>query len=197
MSLTLTTVLATAAVVSAGTGVYEVSQQGKTSNAALGLAQTTQGEQEYYNNMLQQLIANPSSFSTLPGFQFQEQTGAAAVADAMGSKGLAGSGNEGAALTQFGQGLASSFYNQQTQLLSSLSGVTASSSPASSYGAATSAQGQETSTISSLLNSLGFYGMLGYQKGQNGAPASTPAGSINVTNAQPNQPIDTSQFVFN
>lgn len=196
MSLTLTTVLATAAVASAGTGIYEASQQGKTSSAALGLAQTTQGEQEYYNNMLQTLIANPSSVGQLPGFQFQAQTGAAAVHDQQAAAGFGGSGNEGAALTEFGQGLASSFYGQQTNLLASLSGVTAPSSPASAYGAATGAQGQETSTISSLLNSLGFYGMLGYQKGLTGAPASTPAGSINVTGAAPNQPIDTNQFVF-
>jgi hypothetical protein len=197
MSLTLTTVLAASAVVSAGTAGYEAYNQSKTSGAALGLAQTTQGEQEYYNNMLQQLIANPSSVGQLPGFQFQEQTGAAAVHDQMAAGGFGGSGNEGAALTSFGQGLASSFYTQQTQLLSSLSGVTAPSSPASSYGAATGAQGQATSTISSLLNSLGFYGMLGYQKGQTGAPGGTPAGSLNVTGAQPNQPIDTNQFVFN
>jgi len=197
MTLTVTTVIGIAGVAAAGAGTYEAVQSNKTSSAALGLAQTTAGEQEYYNNMLQTLIANPSSVGQLPGFQFQEQTGAAAVADQMGAKGFGGSGNEGAALTSFGQGLASSFYGQQTQLLSSLAGVTAPTSAGQALGAATGAQGQETSTISSLLNSLGFYGMLGYQKSNSGAPASTPAGSINVTGAPAGQPIDTNQFVFN
>jgi len=193
----LAAVGAAAAVGGLGISAYEASQQGSEASSALSLAKNTAGEQEYYNNMLKTLIADPSSVGQLPGFQFQEQTGAAAVHDQMAAGGFGGSGNEGAALTQFGQGLASSFYNQQTQLLSALSGVTAPSSPASSINAATGASGQATSTISGLLNSLGFYGMLGYQKGQTGAPASTPAGSINVTGAQPNQPIDQNQFVFN
>jgi hypothetical protein len=188
---------AVAAAGSLAIGGYEASQSGSEASSALSLAQNTAGEQGYYNNLLKTLIANPSSVGQLPGFQFQEQTGAAAVADQMAAGGFAGSGNEGAALTSFGQGLASSFYGQQTQLLSALSGVTAPSSPASSINAATGATGQATSTISSLLNSLGFYGMLGYQKGQTGAPASTPAGSINVTGAPANQPIDQNQFVFN
>lgn len=188
--------LAAAAVIGAGTGIYEASQAGKVSSGALGLAQTTQGEQEYYNNMLQQLIANPSSVSQLPGFQFDLSTGEKAVSDTMGASGFGGSGNEAAALTQFGQGLASSFYGQQTSLLASLSGVTAPSSPASSYSAATGANANATSTISSLLNSLGFYGTLASQRSITGAPAGTPAGSINVTGAPAGQPIDTSQFVF-
>lgn len=179
-----------------GVGAYEANKSQGIAEQGLSLAKTTQGEQEYYNQMLQQLIANPSSVSQLPGFAFDLSTGEKAVADTMGASGFGGSGNEAASLTQFGQGLASSFYTQQTNLLASLSGVTAPSSPASAIGAATGAQANATSTVSSLLNSLGFYGALASQRSITGAPAGTPAGSINVTGAPAGQPIDTSQFVF-
>jgi hypothetical protein len=161
-------------VAAIGAGAYEASQQAGLQSDALGIAHTTQGEQMYYNNLLQQLIANPSSVSQLPGFQFQLDTGSKAIAAGMGAGGFAGSGNEAAALTEFGQGLASSFYGQQTSLLASLSGVTAPSSPAQNISAATGASGLTSSTLSSLLNSLGFYGAMA--KGT-GAPAGTPAAS--------------------
>jgi hypothetical protein len=166
--------LAATAVASVGLSAYEYSQQSSAQSQALDLAKTTQGEQEYYNNLLQQLIANPSSVSSLPGFQFDLATGSKAVAAGMGPAGLAGSGNEGAALEQFGQGLASSFYGQQTSLLASLSGVTAPSSPAQDVNAATGASSLTTNTLSNLLNSIGFYGTM-YRN--TGAGAGTPAGS--------------------
>jgi hypothetical protein len=166
--------LAATAVVGLGMSAYEMSQQNSNASTALGIAQTTQGEQQYYQQMLQQLIANPSSVSQLPGFQFQLQTGSQAVADAMGAKGLAGSGNEAAALTTYGQGLASTFYGQQANLLASLSGLTAASSPAQDVNAATGATSASSSQMSQLLNSLGFFGTLGMTR--TGAPAGTPAG---------------------
>jgi hypothetical protein len=163
--------MAAAAVVSVGMGAYAMSQQGGAASDALGMAHTTQGEQQYYNSMLMQLINNPSSVTQLPGYQFQMDQGTKAVADAMGASGFAGSGNEAAALTQFGQGLASSFYGQQTNLLASLSGVTNASSPAQNMNAATGASALSSNTLSSLLNSLTFYGKMG---SNTGAPAGTP-----------------------
>lgn len=172
--------LAATAVAGVGLSAYEMSQQNSLQSQGLGLAKTTQQEQMYYNNMLQQLIANPNSVQDLPGFGFFLDTGSKAVASGMGASGFTGSGNEAAALTQFGQGLASSFYGQQTSLLASLSGVTAPSSPASSIGAATGAAGLTTNTMSQLLNSLGFWGQLG--RGGfygTGASAGTPAAITN------------------
>lgn len=159
-------------LVTAGVGAYEASQQHGLQEDALGMAAHTQQEQDYYNSLLQTLIANPSSVSTLPGFQFQFDTGSKAVAARMGAGGFAGSGNEAAALTEFGQGLAGSFYGQQASLLASLSGVTAPSSPAQNVNAATGASSLTSNTLSSLLNSLGFYANLGRTYG---APAGTPA----------------------
>lgn len=176
--------LAAAAVVSAGVGAYEAYSSSQTAGTELGMAETTQGEQMYYNSMLQQLIANPSSVTQLPGYQFQLDQGSKAVADAMGPGGFAGSGNEAAALTTFGQGVASSFYGQQTSLLASLSGVTNASSPSQSATAGNQATQTSLSTISSLLNSLGFYGKLA---GTNtGAPSGTPGASTGgVTGGDP------------
>lgn len=163
-------------VASVGATAYELSQQGSEQSTALGIAQTTQGEQQYYNNLLQQLIANPSSVSSLPGYQFQLSQGSAAVADQMAASGFAGSGNEGAALTEFGQGLASSFYGQQAQLLASLSGVTSASSPASDVSAATGASSLSTATLNNLFQNLGITaGLFGsnYFGSSAGTPAST------------------------
>jgi hypothetical protein len=183
---------AAATAASVGMGAYELSQQNSLQGQALSMAQTTQGEQQYYNQLLQQLIANPSSVSQLPGYQFQLSQGSAAVADQMAASGFAGSGNEAAALTQFGQGLASSFYGQQTSLLASLSGVTAPSSPAQNVGAATGAAGLTTNTLSSLLNSLGFYSRL--STSPSGAPAGTPAASPGSYNYGPGSVGTTTYF---
>lgn len=171
--------LAATAVVGLGVGAYESSQEQGLQKQGLALAKDTQGEQEYYNSLLQQLIANPSSVSTLPGYQFDLSQGSKAVAAGMGPSGLTGSGNEGAALTTFGQGLASSFYGQQANLLASLSGVTAPSSPAQGISAATGAGALSANTLSGLLNSLGFYGTLAgkYSGSTTGAPAGTPGAS--------------------
>lgn len=172
---------------------YQTGQQIGVQKDALALAQDTHNEQQYYNNLLQQLIANPGSIETDPSFQFELKTGSAAVADQMSAKGFGGSGNEGAALTTFGQGLASTFYGQQASLLASLSGLTAPSSPAQDINAATSAGAQSTNTLSQLLNSLGFFGTLGYKSGMfGGASAGTPAALAGPTSGVSTSP--TSSF---
>lgn len=162
-------------VASIAAGAYESSQQMGIENQGLNLAKSTQGEQQYYNGLLQQLIANPSSVTSLPGYQFDLTQGSKAVAAGMGPSGLAGGGNEAAALTTFGQGLASSFYGQQANLLASLAGVTNASSPAQGLGAAASGGALATNTLSGLLNSIGFYGTLAGKMGGTGAAAGTPA----------------------
>jgi len=103
------------------------------------MAGTVFGEQQDYARQLAQLISDPSSVKNLPGYQFQMQQGTDAVARQMAASGFLGSGNEATALEQYGQGLASSFYGQQTSLLASLAGLTAPSSPSQLSGAATGA----------------------------------------------------------
>jgi hypothetical protein len=165
--------LAAGAAVTAATGIYSAVNEGNIQGQELGMSKTAFGEQQGFEQMLQQLIANPSSVSTLPGFQFQLQTGSQAVADEMAAGGFAGSGNEAAALTKFGQGLASSFYGQQAGLLAQLSGITAASSPTQSASAATSASVAQSTTIDNLLTQLGVLGGLSTGTPAAGTPASS------------------------
>ena len=167
-------------LLSAGISAYSASQQGSIEGQELGMAKTTFGEQQGFEQMLQQLIANPSSVSTLPGFQFQLQTGSQAVADEMAASGFGGSGNEAAALTKFGQGLASSFNGQQAGLLAQLSGVTAASSPAQSSSAATSASAVQGTTLNDLLTQLSVLGGLTAGLAGGTPAAGTPASSGGV-----------------
>jgi hypothetical protein len=163
--------------IAAASAVGDVIQGVSAANASsisstqLGMEQTVFGEQQQYAGMLQQLVSNPSSVASLPGYQFQMQQGSEAVARNMASAGFMGSGNEAAALEQYGQGLASSFYGQQTQLLSSLAGLTAPSSPSQLGNAATAAN---TSAGAQWSNTLAQMGVMAGRYGTAGAPGSGP-----------------------
>lgn len=58
---------------------------------------------------------NPANLAQTPGYQFQLQQGEQAVIDQATATGGVGGGNTLKALTQFGQGLASTTYQQQFQ----------------------------------------------------------------------------------
>jgi hypothetical protein len=164
---------AAAAVVGAGAAVYSATQSGQTQSQARGQSGAVFGEQQSYAQQLAKLIADPSSISSLPGYQFQLQQGSEAVARQMAASGFLGSGNEAAALTQYGQGLASSFYGQQTGLLASLAGLTAPSSPSQLTGAATQAGQLNFNQIMAMLGQAGmFTGRFG---GQSASPAFSTA----------------------
>lgn len=62
-----------------------------------------------------------------PAYQARMQAGTSAIERSAAAKGMLGSGNTLAELTQFGQGLASQEYQNQFQRLSELAGVTAGS----------------------------------------------------------------------
>lgn len=182
---------AAALAVSAGVGIYSAVNASKVSGQAMGQSGTIFGEQQSYEQQLQQLMANPSSVTQLPGYQFQLEQGTQAVARQMGAAGMFGSGNEAAALTQYGQGLASSFYQQQVNNLMSLSGITAPESPAQATGAAVAANTSTSNQIQGLLGQLGIaYGLGG---GNNGifsgssySSAATPgSGGYPLTTAPP------------
>lgn len=160
-----------AAIVTAGVGAYgaysssqaEGEEEGIAGQQAL-IAQQTWNAQQGYQAQLQQLISNPSSVTSLPGYQFQLSEGSAAVASQMAASGFLGSGNEAEALMSYGQGLASSFYGQQTSLLASLSGLQASASTAQSgsaaTGAANAATGAAAATTGQANSALGQLGLL-------------------------------------
>lgn len=81
------------------------------------------GQYQQYQPMLANLVNNPSSVTSTPGYQFNLSQGETAVNQGMAGMGLLGSGNQGAALTQYGQNYATSQYQTQLQNLMSLSGV--------------------------------------------------------------------------
>lgn len=168
------TTMAVAAVAGVGLTAYNTIKGQQTATTATTMASTQFGEQQQYAQMLQQLISDPSSVSKLPGYQFQLQQGSEAVARQMGAAGQGQSTAERAALMQYGQGLASSFYGQQTALLAGLSGLQSASSPAQNIQAATGAQGAATNQAAGLFGSMGGLITAGQKAGWWGAAAGTP-----------------------
>lgn len=179
-----------AAVGSLALGAYSVSQQGSIAGQQMGIAQSQLAmEQQLYNDQgtyrtqLNQLLADPSSVTKLPGYQFNLDQGAETVARQYASNpGGAGA----AALTRYGQDYASSAYLQQAQLLASLSGLqqnpAAYGSNANSGAAgAASTQGMTFNEMQQLLAQGGAVAKLfgpGGTFGSAGTPANPGTGQM-------------------
>lgn len=149
-------VAAAGLVVSAGTAAYNAYEQTGIENTAEGMATTQFGEQQQYAGMLNNLINNPSSVADTPGYQFAFDQGSQAVSRQMGAAGLQGSGNEGIALTQYGQNFADSALTQQEQLLAQLSGLTTTSANSNLLGTSANAGNNSFNQTGQLLASLGY-----------------------------------------
>ncbi len=114
-----------------------------------------------YQTMLQNLVTNPSSVTSTPGYQFNLQQGEAAVNGGEAASGYLNSGNRGTALANFGQGLATSTYNNQFLQLSQLAGANIGNpGEAGQITASQAGQNQQAasalgSTVSSALGSAG------------------------------------------
>lgn len=139
-----------------GAGVYEASQADKLEGQALGLGATTQQKQNYYNYQLEQLMNNPGTFLNNPLFQSSLDQGLQGVQRSMASSGFGGSGNMAGALEQYGQSQASGQLLSQEQLLASLSGAGAASSPASAISAGTGASTAGFAELGAVLQSMGY-----------------------------------------
>ncbi len=179
--MTLAWVIGGAAVLSAGTSLYEASQQQGISSEALGLAQTTQNEQMQYNNQLMNMLANPSSIFTNPAFTAATAVGEQGVAHQGAAAFGPNSTAEAAQLQQYGQGAGLSFLTSQEQLLASLSGAQAASSPTQALSTASGAASASAQSMGSL-----FYGL--------GALAGNYGGSGSSTNFNFNPLYSNSQF---
>lgn len=81
------------------------------------IAQSSQNP--LYQNQLNQMLTNPSSFQGTPGFQFALNTGLDSVNRS--NSAMRGSGNALAALTQYGTGLAQQDYGNQEKFLGDMS----------------------------------------------------------------------------
>lgn len=83
-------------------------------------SQAQQKAQQVYTtagNKLNELLQNPSSITSTPGYQFAYNQGLEAVNRTAAAKGQLGSGNRLYDLTKFGQGLASQTYNNTVSQL--------------------------------------------------------------------------------
>lgn len=102
-----------------GSGVY-----------GLYLAQQAQAErkrklqqQREYQQRLNDLMANPGSVTSLPGYQFRMDQGAQAIQRRMAALGYNRSGNQATALTRYGQDYATGELERQEGLLAKLYGM--------------------------------------------------------------------------
>jgi len=140
--------------------------------------------QGQYRDQLSKLMADPSSVTKLPSYQFFKDQGAESVARNFAAN---PGGAQGVALEQYGQQYASTAYEQQAQLLASLSGLT--QNPAG-YGSvangansnAIAAQGQSFEQIQQLLaqggSAMKMFGPQGNYSSAGTPGAGTPYGGI-------------------
>ena len=152
-------VTAAAAVGSLAVGAINSGTQKGIANQAESQSATVFGEQQGYAQMLQQLISNPASVTSLPGYQFNLQQQQQAVARQFGAQ--AGSGAEGAALEKQASGYATSVYDNQVSVLSSLAGLSSPTNPTSGLATASGAAGQSNNAMQQLLGTLAFTGNSG------------------------------------
>ena len=95
-------------------------------------SQAQQKAQQVYTtagNKLNELLQNPSSITSTPGYQFAYDQGLEAVNRTAAAKGQLGSGNRLYDLTKYGQGLASQTYNNTVSQLGNFLNKTQISEP--------------------------------------------------------------------
>ena len=152
-----------------GSGVLGLNQAGKVGDAAnrAAASQDPFGPQRpQYQAMLQRLMADPSSVTNLPGYQFGIGQGEQALMRTSAARGMTGSGGEAIALQQYGQNFANQFFQDQFNRLSSLSGANIGPSGGGlmlqGAESATQLQGQAASRLGAgALNLLGAFGIGG------------------------------------
>jgi len=138
-------------------GLYGSTQLNSAAQGVLSQSDPFASSRPAYVNQLNALMANPSSVTSTPGYEFLMGQGVQAIdrsAAAPGGVGL-GSGGEMQALEQYGQGLASSFYQTDLQNLMQLSGANfPPANPAQALSALGGAQGSLGSSIAGVTNSI-------------------------------------------
>lgn len=153
---------------------------------ASGMAGLAQGYQPWQqtgqtaNSALQRLLADPSSLSSLPGYQFQMDQGTRALDHSASAGGSLFSGRAGKALQSYGQGLADQTYGSQLQRLLGISqqGLGATQAGLGMQGQGLTGQlGANTSAYNGQLTSAGTIG-----QGDVAAANAKAAGSQNLLN---------------
>lgn len=162
-----------------GSGLYGLYEADKMKDMAKDAYKASDPFGKYrsvYGDQLLALMADPSSITKRPGYQFQFDQGAEAVQRKLASKGYGGSGNMGVALTEYGQNFASSYFDKEATRLATLAGANISPNFSSSLGGYASG----IDTASAALASLGYASVYagGASQGTPGAspPRPNPAG---------------------
>lgn len=155
-----------------GSGAYGLSQAQQLSDLAAKLRTESDPFSPYragYAQQLQQLMANPSSVANTPGYQFGMDQGTQALMRSSAAGGYTGSGNEGIALTKFGQDYASQQYMAQIAQLAGLSG--ANINPASAANLQFQGATAGLNLQGNALNTLGYgASQIGNAVGGSGSP---------------------------
>lgn len=160
-------------------GLYNSSQTGSKANTVYQQSNPFGGYRPYYGQQLLDLIQNPSSISSQPGYQFLMDQGVTAIDRSAAASGQGvGSGAEKADLTKYGQGLADQFYQQQVQELSGLAG--ANINPANPFqalqgvGGAASGIGSSLAGLSSSIPGVANFLSKLFGSGTGGTPGVDP-----------------------
>jgi hypothetical protein len=111
-----------------------------TPGSAASMADPNLSYRPGYASALNNLIQNPASVMSTPGYQFQLGQGLQAIDRGAAAKGQLESGNRGIALNNFAQNYAGASYNDQVKTLAGISG--ANYSPATAAQEALAAQNQ-------------------------------------------------------
>lgn len=133
-------------------GAYTAYDAHKSSSKALKGGDPFGGYRAYYGDQLMQLMQNPSSERGQPGYQFRFDQGSEAVTRQMAAKGMLGSGNMGAALVEYGQNYADTFYQKDREFLAGLAGANI----APNAGAGVQAAQNDFSNYGDILASLAY-----------------------------------------
>ncbi len=141
--------------------LYNSGQQQGQANTIYQQSNPFGGYRPQYGQMLLNLIQNPSSVTSQPGYQFMMNQGIQAIdRSAAGPNGSGlGSGGEMTDLEQYGQGLADQFYQQQVGTLAQLAGANINpANPAQAFSAEQSAAQGTGSSIQTALNGISTAG---------------------------------------
>ncbi len=117
-----------ATAVSVGLAYYQSQQSKKQGNAQMSEAMNPIQNSylypymEKYAGQLDELMKNPSTITTNPGYQFNLDQGLQGVSRNMASMGLANSGNAMIGLNNYAENYAQNAYQQQVQNLMHLAG---------------------------------------------------------------------------
>lgn len=148
--------LITVEAIGVGIEGYNAYQSGKNASNARSLANSTAAKQDYYNNLLMNLMSNPDTFFNTQVFQSAQDQGLKAAERKMNSMGYKDSGNILSALQQQGEGFAFSALQNQEQILAGISGVNKASSPSDLLDSATGAQKQASSDSGTFISDLNY-----------------------------------------